>query len=99
MLIQIIILVTGCTSIWVVNRKEKWYKYGCIIGLLGQPAWLYLAITTHNWEIFILTLVYTYSWGQGVYFNFIKKYIKRILVKKRKLENKVIDKLNEWIDE
>ena len=72
-LVQLVIVLTGCSAIFMVSRKESWSKYGYIVGLLGQPAWFYIGISNRNWGIVLLTIVYTFSWSQGIYFNFIKK--------------------------
>lgn len=73
MINQIFILLFGCTSIWMIGRKESWSKYGFIIGLCGQPFWIYESIVNHQWGFLILTVWYIYSWSQGIYNNFINK--------------------------
>jgi len=72
-ILQILIVLTGVPAIWLVNRKEKWSKWGCVFGLTGQPIWLYLTYKNGQWGMFGLSMIYTYSWMQGIYFNFIKK--------------------------
>ena len=72
--IQSWIIIFGCSAIWFVGRTEKWKRYGYILGLLSQPAWLYTSIKSNQWGIFILSLWYTYAWGQGVYNYWIKRH-------------------------
>jgi hypothetical protein len=70
---NIMIFILGASSIWFVSRKEKWKRWGYIIGLCGQPFWIYMSITTHQWGLLALTFVYIFSWLQGIYNYWIKK--------------------------
>ena len=70
---QIMILIFGCSAIWLVARKEHWRKWGYIIGLLAQPFWFYSSIVNKQWGILILTIFYTYSWAMGIYNYWIKE--------------------------
>ena len=70
---QIWIIICGCSAIWMVGRVEHWKRWGYIIGLIGQPAWIYTTITNEQYGITILAFFYTYSWGQGIYNYWIKK--------------------------
>jgi hypothetical protein len=72
MLVQLGILVFGCSSIWILGRPEHWRRFGYILGLLSQPFWLYMSIKTGQWGVFILSLFYSYSWAQGVWFHLVK---------------------------
>ena len=69
-MVQIILLILSASSIWLITRKEKWSRYGFIIGLSAQPFWFYSSFVTKQWGIFILSIFYTYSWCQGIYNNF-----------------------------
>ncbi len=69
---QILLFISGAGSIWFISRKEEWKRWGYIIGLIGQPFWFYTAYTHNQWSIVILTVFYTYSWMQGIYFYWIK---------------------------
>lgn len=70
---QIMLFVSGGASIWFMSRKEHWKRWGYIIGIFGQPFWLYTSINAKQWGIVILTIFYTYSFAQGIYFYWIKK--------------------------
>lgn len=72
MISQILIGILGVTAILLVGRKDKWQRWGYIVGLIGQPFWFYSAYANEQWGIFVLSLFYTYSWGQGVYNYWIK---------------------------
>lgn len=62
-IIQAGIILTGVPAIWLLNNG---YKFGSVLGLIGQFFWFWMAIDTHSWGVFILCLFYTYSWGCGV---------------------------------
>ncbi len=66
MIVQIAIMLFGGAAIWFVGRKEKWSRWGYILGLLGQPFWIYESYTNEQWGIWLMTTVYTYSWIQGI---------------------------------
>jgi hypothetical protein len=72
MLVQLGILVFGCSSIWILGRPESWRRFGYLLGLLSQPFWLYMSIKTGQWGVFILSLFYAYSWAQGVWFHLVR---------------------------
>ncbi|OPY16061.1 MAG: hypothetical protein A4E69_00330 [Syntrophus sp. PtaB.Bin138] len=64
---QIGILIFGCSAVWFVGRKERWMRYGYILGLCSQPFWLWTSIQHEQWGIALLSLWYAYSWGQGIW--------------------------------
>jgi hypothetical protein len=68
------ILVTGLFAAFLVSRTEHWKRWGYIIGLSGQPFWLYVAYINEQWSIIVLSCVYTYTWSQGIYFYWVKPW-------------------------
>ena len=70
---QSFILLVGGAAIWLVGRKEEWRRWGYVLGLVSQPFWFYSTIRTEQWGMFVLSLWYTYSWGQGVYNYWLAK--------------------------
>jgi hypothetical protein len=72
MISQIAIMIFGASAIWLVSRKEKWNRWGYILGMCGQPFWIYTTIQNEQWGILIMTLVYAYSWAQGIWNYWIK---------------------------
>ena len=60
------------SAIWFLSRTEKWKRWGFIVGIFGQPFWLYSTIKAEQWGIVALTIFYTYSFAQGIYFYWIK---------------------------
>lgn len=73
MIAQIAIFIFGASAIYLVGRTDKWQRWGYIMGLLGQPFWVYVTITSEQWGILAMTTVYTVSWCIGIYNHWIKK--------------------------
>lgn len=71
LLCQIAIVVFGLPAIWLANRMESWKKWGCIVGMLGQPFWIYTTIVNKQYGMLFLTFCYVYAWGQGIYYYWI----------------------------
>ena len=67
MITQIFIMIFGASAIWFVSRKEDWKRWGYILGMLGQPFLIYESYTNEQWGILLMTLVYAYSWMQGIW--------------------------------
>lgn len=67
---QLGISVFGILAVILVARKNKW---GFIFGLLSQPFWLLTSLNNRQWGVVVLTIVYTGSWGYGVWQWFSKK--------------------------
>lgn len=75
---QIAIFIFGVSAIWLVGRKESWRRWGFIMGLIGQPFWIYSFITNNQYGMLCMTAAYTYSWAMGVYNFWIKKEKKKL---------------------
>jgi nicotinamide riboside transporter PnuC len=72
-IVQISIFVLGATAIWFVSRRERWSRWGYIIGLISQPFWLYTTIKNQQWGMVALSVWYTYSWFQGIWNFWIRE--------------------------
>lgn len=64
--IQIMILTTSCSSIWLIQRTEKWARWGFVIGLLGVPFWLISTIPANQWGMVIVSVWFGYCNILGV---------------------------------
>lgn len=74
MIDQIAILVLGVGAVYLSqDPKPKVSRWAGILGLVSQPFWFYSSYTTESWGIFLASFLYTYCWGRGVYYNWIKK--------------------------
>jgi hypothetical protein len=66
MIDQFVIFVTGPAAIWLSQtRKPELEKWASLIGLFGQPFWLYAACMAAQWGIFSADILYTYMWWTG----------------------------------
>lgn len=68
-LLQGWVLLTGLLGIYLIKdpgskRRERW---GFLVGVLGQPAWLWLTWSAGQWGLFALALFYLYAWGHGAW--------------------------------
>lgn len=74
LLIQLGIGFTGGVAIFLSQQSSPYLKkFACIFGLLGQPFWMWMAVDKGLWAVAALNLFYAYSWGVGLYNNWIKK--------------------------
>lgn len=65
--VQLWIVCTGLVAIYLTNTDGKYRNYACIIGLCGQPAWIYLGVVSEQYIMLVLYLAYTFLWAKGVY--------------------------------
>lgn len=66
-LVQAAMLITGAIAFLLVCRGSPRAKWGWLIGLLGQPLWLYTTWRAGQWGMFALSCVYAYGWIEGVW--------------------------------
>lgn len=72
-IIQVMIAVTGCLSLCLVTREnQKLNKWAPVVGLIGQPFWLYTSFIEGEWGIFILSVVYTLIWFDSLRKNWFQ---------------------------
>lgn len=70
---QVLILCTGAVAVYLSQQdNEKLKKFACLFGTVGQPFWWYSTLQAEQYGMFLLTLLYTYSWCLGIYNNWIK---------------------------
>lgn len=70
---QYCIFILGILTSFLVNDpRVKWRRWGCVVGLIGQPFWIYSAIVAHQWGIFALSIFYTMMWWRGVYHQWVR---------------------------
>jgi len=74
---QIGLAIFGVTAIILVAKKNKW---GFVFGLLSQPFWFISSFMNKQWGIFLLNIIYTFSWLYGIYIWFFRS-------KRMKLKN------------
>jgi len=66
-LIQCSLALFGLSAIYMATghnaRARRWAP---VVGLCGQPAWLYFAATSNAWGLFLLSLVYSAVYVRGI---------------------------------
>ena len=68
-IVQLMIIVCSCGSIFLFSSKRH-FKYGFIVGLIGQPFWIYTTLRAELWGMFVVTLWFTFSHLRGIRNNF-----------------------------
>lgn len=73
------IILTGFGSIWFLQRTETWSRWGFVIGLIGQPFWLYSTLKNGQWDMFLVTIGFGYCQVRGILNRFdVKKLLQLI---------------------
>jgi len=69
---QVMIALTGALAIWLTQQdRAHLKKYACLVGMAGQPFWLYSAFESEQWGILALSIFYTYAWMVGIKNNWL----------------------------
>jgi hypothetical protein len=92
MIPQIAIFIFGASAIYLVSRDDKFQKWGYIMGLLGQPFWIYVTFTNDQWGILAMTIAYTLSWCNGIWNHWIKPYLRKDKLKEEAKDIKELKK-------
>ena len=64
-LAQVWIIVFGCSAIWFVGAREPYRRWGYVLGLISQPAWLYASVVSEQWGVFLVSVIYLAAWIRG----------------------------------
>ncbi len=59
---QAIIAVVGIIALWCLTHKML---IGSLIGLVGQPFWLWSTYKKRQWGMLFLSAVYVFIYGEG----------------------------------
>lgn len=54
-------------ALYLLSRRDKYKKWGYVVGLASQPFWFYSSIVAMQWGIILLNLWITYCWLNGIY--------------------------------
>lgn len=67
-MIQLMLAVFGLTALWLaMGRSERGRRWSPIIGLAGQPFWLWFAVSVQAWGLLALSLAYTAVYVRGAW--------------------------------
>lgn len=69
---QYAIFILGPAAVFIVGMKNKYRRWGYIVGLACQPFWFITLYYNKQWPVFAVAFLYTASWAQGAYNHFIK---------------------------
>jgi hypothetical protein len=64
---QALIALTSLLAVWMVTRNEPWSKWGYVVGLVGQPFWLYSTLVAGQFGMFLVSALYTWFWAQEIW--------------------------------
>lgn len=72
MITQFGLTIFSLLAIWLTQEKRfARRRWASIFGLASQPFWFYAAISTQQWGVFILSVLYTAVWAKGFYTHWI----------------------------
>lgn len=74
-LLDALIVVSSCGAIALLAQTGSARRWGFVVGLVGQPAWLYLATAHRTWGILAVAVWWTawYCWGIVTHFGGTKR--------------------------
>ena len=61
------IFLTGAAAILLTVEGGDWLRWGALVGLVGQPFWLWDTAKKRQWGIFALSLWYAEVYARGVW--------------------------------
>jgi hypothetical protein len=67
MLIQLALALFGLSALWMAMGNNAWARrWAPVVGLCGQPFWLWFAASANAWGLFVLSLVYSAVYVRGI---------------------------------
>lgn len=69
---QIMIFVLGSITIFLLAQKNRWQRWGYIVGLIQEGFWFIAVFRAKQWGIFALCFIYTLCFILGIYNYWIK---------------------------
>ena len=70
---QSMIMLTGVLAAWInQDPRHRVRRWACLIGLVGQPFWLYANLRAAQWGMFVVTLGYTAAFLRGVHVSWLR---------------------------
>ncbi|MBU9580988.1 hypothetical protein KTE26_21370 [Ralstonia mannitolilytica] len=72
-LVNLWMLLTAFVSVALLNYSVNTQRWGALVGLLGQPAWLYLTHVTGEAGMFTASVFFAVCYGRGVWLGFLSR--------------------------
>ena len=73
-MIQALIVISGALAVALTQstlaERRRWAP---IVGLIGQPFWLYMTFSWATWGMFLCSVLYTLIWLYGVWTNWPRR--------------------------
>jgi hypothetical protein len=77
-MVQWAIFITGAVAILLTQLSDRRaQRAACLVGLIGQPFWLFSTWTSHQWGMFALSVLYAFAWFAGVWINWVRPLLER----------------------
>lgn len=70
-LVNLWMLATALVSVALLNYAPYTQRWGALVGLLGQPAWLYLTHVTDEPGMFTASVFFTVCYCHGAWRGFV----------------------------
>lgn len=64
---QTVISFTSLAAVWMITREEAWAKWGYLIGIAGQPFWLYSTFEHGQYGMLFASALYTWFWLHSIW--------------------------------
>lgn len=71
---QLVILLTGVPAIYITQCAQRYAKWAPILGLIGQPFWIYSSLHTHSYGMVGINCLYTLAWARGIFTYWIQPW-------------------------
>lgn len=68
MIVQFGLAVFGLTSLWMaMGTNAAARRWAPLVGLCGQPFWMWFAFGTQAWGLMVLSTAYTLVYARGAW--------------------------------
>ncbi len=71
-LLQGWITASACGAIWLLARNDAARRWGFVVGLAGQPAWLYETFSSGQFGMLLVTGFFTWVYARGCWEYFVR---------------------------
>lgn len=69
---QIAVALLAVLAVWLSQARSRgWRRWACIVGLLGQPLWLYAGWKAGQWEFFAFAVLLSLAWLKGLWVHWL----------------------------
>jgi hypothetical protein len=76
-MMQVYIAATTVLALALISRSSVDRRWGFVVGLAGQPGWLYVTWSADQWGMLVVALMCTALYAIGVYQHFLEAPLAR----------------------